>query len=73
MEYNNNIIAMTPEEIKKHVIDKIEEYHQKNYYNIHPAGRVREWIHDAVVENIAIPLMEENARLKQQLQEFQSA
>lgn len=60
---------MTPEEVKA----AIEKYHQDNYFSLYPAGRVPEWVNTAVAENVVKPLMEENARLKQQVTEFQNS
>jgi hypothetical protein len=50
----------------------IEAYHQGNFWAIYPAGIAPDWVNDAVIENVAKPLMEENARLKQQVTEFQN-
>lgn len=58
---------------REQVKAEIEKYHQANFYSLYPAGRVPEWVNDAVAESIAKPLMEENERLKQQVQEFQNS
>jgi DNA-binding transcriptional MerR regulator len=60
---------MSPEQVK----EAIEKYHQDNYYSLYPAGRVPEWVNEAVVENVAKPLIEENERLKQQVAQLQKA
>jgi hypothetical protein len=54
---------MSPEQVK----EAIEKYHQDNFYSLYPAGRVPEWVNEAVSESIAKPLTEENKRLKQQV------
>jgi hypothetical protein len=57
---------MSPEQVK----EAIEKYHQDNYYSLYPAGRVPEWVNRAVSENIVKPLLEENERLKQQVEKL---
>ena len=51
---------MTVEEIKA----QIEKYHQDHYWAIFPAGRVQDWVNDAILENIVTPLKDENEMLK---------
>ena len=51
---------MTIEDIKI----KIEQYHQAHYWAIFPAGRVQDWVNDAVSENIVKPLLDEIEMLK---------
>ena len=47
---------------------EIEKYHQKNYWNLLPAGRVVEWVYTAVAENIMSQMQEEINQLKTDLQ-----
>lgn len=49
---------MSNEEIREDVKNKIEEYHQDNFYQCYPAGIVMDWVLDAVVERIVLPMIE---------------
>jgi hypothetical protein len=50
---------------KEQVKAAIEKYHQDNFWSLYPAGKVPDWVNDAVVENIVKPLQAEIEGLKQ--------
>jgi hypothetical protein len=52
------------EEIIEKVKTEIEIYHQKNYWNLFPAGMVPAWVYTAVAENIVMPMQDEIDKLK---------
>ncbi len=51
---------MSTDEIK----GKIEQYHQDHFWAIYPAGKVQDWVIDAVLLNIVNPLKDEVEMLK---------
>lgn len=52
--------AFTREKVK----EAIEKYHQDNYFSLYPAGRVPDWVNEAVLQNIVTPLQAEIAALR---------
>ncbi len=55
------------EAIRDKIAAHIEDYHQRNFWNIFPAGRVQPWVLDAVTEYVTA-LQDEIATLKAQLE-----
>jgi hypothetical protein len=65
---------MDIEAVKEEIKAKVEKYHQDHWSALYPAGiGLREWAVQAVAENVVMPLLEENERLKKQVAEFQNS